>query len=199
MSLKRPARAALIGCAGLAMLALALAPSPGLAKSRKVTKTFSTCQATSQHLADDSSLQVPFTVRGAHKGAKPVGGRVVRVESVGLRIAHTFDRDITVFLVSPTGLVDPLVLGRGDTGDNFGSGETGCGGTLTTFTDGAPGPIGEAAVPFAGSFKPEAPLSVFAGSRAAGTWRVVVSDGAPGDTGTLYAVSFRVTYRYKSS
>ena len=119
------------------------------------------------------------------------------VASVGLRISHTFDRDVTAFLVSPTGLVDPLVLGRGDTGDNFGTGETGCGGTMTTFTDTAATAIGAGTTPFAGSFRPESPLAVFAGSRAGGIWRVVVSDSAPGDTGTLHAVTFSLAYRFK--
>ena len=198
MTRKRTVRAALLACVGLATLGLILAAGPAMAKSRKVTRTLSECQNTSRPLADNSSLQVPFSVRRVPKDAGPAGGKVVQVESVGLRISHSFDRDVTAFLVSPTGLVDPLVLGRGDKGDNFGTGATDCSGTLTTFTDTSRTAIGEGAVPFAGAFKPEAPLSVFTGSRAAGVWRVVVSDGAPGDTGMLHAVSFRVKYRYKS-
>src|SRR4029079_4559298 len=122
----------------------------------------------------------------------------VRVDACGLRISHSFERDVTAFLVSPTGLVDPLVLGRGGTGGDFGTGAPHCSGPLTIFPDASATAIGEAAVPFAGAFKPEAPLSVFTGSRAAGVWWVVVSDGAPGDTGTVHAVSFRMKYRYKS-
>ena len=198
MTRKRTVRAALLAYAGFAMLGLIYATGPAMAKSRKVTRTLSACQNTARPLADSSSFQVPFSVRTVPKAARPPLGRVVQVESVGVRISHSFDRDVTAFLVSPTGLVDPLVLGRGDTGDNFGTGATDCSGTPTTFTDTSATAIGEGAVPFAGAFKPEAPLSVFTGSRAAGVWRVVVSDGAPGDTGTLHAVSFRVKYRYKS-
>ena len=198
MTRKRTVRAALLACAGFATFGLIFANGLAMAKSRKVTRTLSACQNTARPLADSSSFQAPFSVRTVPKGAGPARGRVVQVESVGLRISHSFDRDVTAFLVSPTGLVDPLVLGRGDTGDNFGTGATDCSGTLTIFTDTSATAIGGGAVPFAGAFKPEAPLSVFTGSRAAGVWRVVVSDGAPGDTGTLHAVSFRVKYRYKS-
>lgn len=196
--MKRIARTALLVCGGLATLALAVAAGPAAAKTRIVTRTLSACQNTGVQIADNASFQVPFTVSRIPKRDRPAGGRVVRVESVGLRITHSFDRDVSAILISPTGLVDPLLLGRGDTGDNFGSGATDCGGTLTTFTDAATTAIGEGMVPFAGAFRPETPLSVFAGSRAAGLWRVLVSDGAPGDTGTLHAVSLRLTYRYKS-
>lgn len=199
MMQKRTRRMALLACASLASLGLLFGVSPAAAKGTKtITKTLSQCQGQVLPLNDNSSLQVPFTVPRVPKRAKPAGARVVSVASVGLRIGHTFDRDVTAFLVSPTGLVDPLVLGRGDTGDNFGTGATDCGGSLTSFSDSAVTPIGSGAAPFPGAFKPEAPLSVFANSRAAGIWRVIVSDSAPGDTGTLYAVSLRLTYRYKS-
>ena len=197
MTRKRTVRAALLACAGLATLGLIFAAGPAMAKSRKVTRTLSACQNTARPLADSSSLQVPFSVQTSPRAPGRRGARWCRSSLWGSGSPMT-SRDVTAFLVSPTGLVDPLVLGRGDTGDDFGTGATDCSGTLTTFTDTSPTAIGEGAVPFAGAFKPEASLSVFTGSRAAGVWRVVVSDGAPGDTGTLHAVSFRVKYRYKS-
>ena len=194
MTRKRIARTVVIGCVTVASLGLLAGPPTAMAK--KVTKRLSSCQNVAVTLSDNSARQVLFSVR-APKAARPSGGTVVAVVSVGLRISHTFDRDVTAFLVSPTGLVDALVLGRGDTGDNFGSGATDCRGAPTTFTDTAVTPIGAALPPFDGAFKPEDPLSVFAGSRAAGTWRVVVADNAPGDTGTLHAVSFSLAYRFK--
>ena len=193
-------RMTLLVCATVASVGL-IADEAGAVQARSgttktVTKTVTTCQPVDVTMGDNTSLQVPFRFP-VPKGARPLGGRVLGVRSVGLRISHTFDRDVTAFLVSPTGLVDPLVLGRGDTGDNFGSGATNCSGTFTTFSDAAATPIGSGSVPFAGSFKPEGPLSVFTRSRVGGTWRVVVSDSAPGDMGTLHAASLSLTYRYK--
>ena len=113
----------------------ALSASPASAK----TRTFTKCQNLSLPLTFHAFHEVPFTV-STPKNAKPKGAKVTDV-NVGVRITHTFDMDVVVTLVSPTGGLVPLVVGEGGSFDDFGSGATNCGGTLTTFDDSASNPI----------------------------------------------------------
>ena len=117
--------------------------------------------------------------------------------NAGVRITHPYDEDVVLTLVPPTGGVVPLAVGDGGSGDNFGSGPTSCGGTLTTFDDAASTPISTGAVPFAGAFKPEQPLSLFNGGTARGVWTLTASDNVVNDVGTLHAALLTVTYSYK--
>jgi len=194
---KRSGRAALLACAGVASLGLVVGATPAAAKTKRVTATFNQCQNLAAHLDDKHAVQIPFAVPRTPKKAKPVGGRVLAVNSVGLRITHSFTGDISAYLISPSGRVDPLTLNRGDDGDDYGSGATNCGGTLTTFSDSGGTAIGDGTAPFAGGFRPEAPLSVFVGGVASGIWTVLIADNASGDTGTIHAASLNLTYRYK--
>lgn len=169
----------------------ALSASPASAK----TRTFTKCQDLSLPLNFHAFHKIPFTV-STPKNAKPKGAKVTDV-NVGVRITHTFDMDVVVTLVSPTGSVVPLAVGQGGGLDDFGSGATNCGGTLTTFDDAALNPISTAVAPFAGAFRPEQPLSLFNGKKAQGVWTLTASDNVDADNGTLHAASLAVTYSYK--
>lgn len=169
----------------------ALSASPASAK----TRTFTKCQNLSLPLTFHAFHEVPFTV-STPKNAKPKGAKVTDV-NVGVRITHTFDMDVVVTLVSPTGGLVPLVVGEGGSFDDFGSGATNCGGTLTTFDDSASNPISTAVAPFAGTFRPAQPLSSFNGKKAQGVWTLAVSDNIDADNGTVNAASLAITYSYK--
>jgi hypothetical protein len=197
---KRSGRAAVLACASLALLGLAVGASPAAAKTKKKLKTvnavFSQCQNVALPLGDHVTQLVPFTVPPTPKSARPRGGRVIPFTSAGVRITHSYDADLSIFLVSSTGRVVPLVLNRGGSDNDFGSGGADCGGTLATFTDAASASISTATAPFAGAFKPEVTLGGLNDATGSGTWTMVITDNAENDDGTIHAVSLSLTYQY---
>jgi len=110
---------------------------------------------------------------------------IVADVNASVRINHTFDSDLNISLVHPDGTVVPLSTARGVSGDNYGTGTNDCSGTPTVFDDEAGTAIGSGTAPFAGSFKPESPLSAFDGKPTNGTWKLRVQDTATLDTGTI--------------
>ncbi|MCB9770178.1 MAG: proprotein convertase P-domain-containing protein [Candidatus Omnitrophica bacterium] len=95
---------------------------------------------------------------------------------VTVDVTHTFDRDLTLTLISPFGTRVTLASRRGEGGDNF---------TSTRFDDDSGADLSAGAAPFTGTFRPESPLSAFDGESAQGTWTLEVSDNQGGDTGTI--------------
>lgn len=118
-------------------------------------------------------------------------GRVGKV-SVSFQINHTFAADLWIYLQSPSGTLVKLVGDRGGSGDNFG---TNCApeSARTTFDDSAPTSILTASAPFVGTFRPEEPLANFIGEPADGPWKLILSDDAPQDTGTLNCWTLTLT------
>jgi serine protease len=95
--------------------------------------------------------------------------------NVRIDVKHTFDNDLLVHLKGPDGTDVILVNRRGGAGDNF----------KTLFDDEATQTLWNGTAPFAGSFRPEAPLSAFDGKNARGTWQLIIEDRQRGDVGTL--------------
>ena len=110
-------------------------------------------------------------------------GRVSKV-AVSFYITHSFDADLDIALQSPSGTVVKLVADRGGSGDNFG---TNCSpnSARTTFDDSSRNFISTASPPFMGTFSPEEPLTAFMGEVGNGAWKLIITDDASGDTGTL--------------
>ncbi|MEP6819334.1 MAG: proprotein convertase P-domain-containing protein, partial [bacterium] len=134
-------------------------------------------------LPDNTTVDVPITI-------SDVGG--VADINVKVRMDHTFDGDVSISLIAPDNTTVPLVTNRGAGGDNFGSGNNDCSGTHTVFDDAAATAIAAGAPPYAGSFKPESPLSVMNGKPVNGTWKVRFNDNANVDTGTIGCVQLEV-------
>lgn len=68
------------------------------------------------------------------------------------------------------------------------SSDNGSGGsdyTNTIFVDGVPKTISSGVAPFTGSYKPESPLSVYAGGTALGVWNLRIDDDTVGITGNV--------------
>ena len=107
-------------------------------------------------------------------------GLVDHLSLIGLAISDTYDSDLVVSLTSPQGTTQVLINRVCPTGVNIGPG--------LTLDDGAALQIGtECPPPAGGTYRPNNPLSVFAGQDPIGTWRLTVSDRAAGHTGTLNA------------
>ncbi len=126
---------------------------------------------------DPVGVRSPVTVVG--------GGAVTRVVAYVGSITHSFDGDLDLALISPTGLTRELAIRRGAEGDNY---------RQTFFTDAAATTIAAGVAPFTGRFKPDQSLTAtagadFTGGNGAGTWNLRVFDAANQDEGTLDAWS----------
>jgi subtilisin-like proprotein convertase family protein len=96
--------------------------------------------------------------------------------TVTLNLTHTYDSDLVIELVSPSGRAVMLSDRHGGSGDNY---------TNTVFDSTATRSIASAAAPFTGTFKPDGSLAIFNGLDAKGTWALEVADVARFDQGTL--------------
>jgi subtilisin-like proprotein convertase family protein len=96
------------------------------------------------------------------------------VLSVNVNISHTYDGDLIISLQAPNGSNILLCNRRGGAGQNFSN---------TTFMMGY-GSITSGSAPFNGYYTPEQPLSSLTGTPT-GTWTLIVSDNANGDSGVI--------------
>lgn len=135
-------------------------------------------------IPDAGSVEVPMTVADV--------GAVADV-NVRVRLNHTFDGDLILELISPDGTSVPVAQNRGGAGDNFGIGANDCSGTPTVFDDSAATSISAGTAPFAGSFRPDSPLSALNGRATNGTWKLRVSDTAALDVGTVGCVQLEIS------
>ncbi|GAB4289292.1 MAG: hypothetical protein Kow0068_14880 [Marinilabiliales bacterium] len=109
------------------------------------------------------------------------------LEWVEIRINHTWDADLDIFLVAPDGTRVELTTDNGGSGNNYYT-------TVFTMTAGANVTTGSA--PFNGSYVPEGDLgSVNNGQNADGNWQLCITDDSGWDSGTL--VRWRI--RFSSS
>ena len=112
---------------------------------------------------------------------------VITDVNVGLNLTHTFDPDLVITLISPTGKRILLSANNGfkfpHRGQNY---------TNTIFDDQATTPITQGLAPFTGSFSPQAPLSDLIGDQPNGTWTLEINDTLAIDTGTLLDWSLQI-------
>ncbi len=104
-------------------------------------------------------------------------GTDYEIDNVEISLNHTFDGDLEISLVSPSGTSLDLSSDNGSLGDDY---------INTVFQDGAPS-ITTGSAPFTGTFQPEGGTfaSTFAGEEVNGDWTLSICDDAGGDTGTL--------------
>jgi uncharacterized repeat protein (TIGR01451 family) len=106
--------------------------------------------------------------------------------TVSLYMVHRFDVDMTLQLIGPDGTTVTLSQQHGGPAQNYG---LGCfpDNYRTTFDDSATNPIANGIAPFVGTFKPDQPLSVFAGksgTNANGIWSLHLIDNIQFGLGT---------------
>jgi cysteine-rich repeat protein len=111
----------------------------------------------------------------------PNTGTVVRAMVTFTDIAHTWDSDLDISLISPTTTAVELTSDNGGGSDNY---------TGTLFDDACAGalglgPITGGSAPFTGCYSPEESLSTFAGEAASGVWTLSVHDDTGGDSGSV--------------
>ena len=105
--------------------------------------------------------------------------------NVQLNISHTWDDDLIVTLISPSGQEVELFNTVGGSGENFQD---------TILDDEAPPNrrIQDGTPPFAGSYRPQTPLSTLDGLNPNGTWTLRVFDQVAGDGGSLNSWSLTI-------
>ena len=135
-------------------------------------------------IPDLASVEIPITITDTG---------VISDVNANVRLDHTYDGDLVLELVGPDSTSVTLSQRRGSSGDNFGSGANDCSGTHTVFDDSAATAISAGTAPFAGTFKPESPLSAFNGKTITGMWKLRVTDAAGQDTGTVGCVQLEIT------
>jgi len=96
--------------------------------------------------------------------------------NVTVNLLHTWDGDIDLKLRAPDNTEVILSNRNGGSGDNY---------TNTVFDDEAATPITSGAPPYTGSFQPEGDLSDFDGMQSIGDWKLIITDNANVDGGTL--------------
>jgi subtilisin-like proprotein convertase family protein len=107
---------------------------------------------------------------------------------VFVSIRHTAAFDLQLFLAGPSG--ERVTLNESDPFEGY---YEGADYIATTFDDEANGTIADARPPFAGSFRPREPLSVFDGQDASGDWKLQVCDAYYVNTGCLDFFSLILT------
>jgi subtilisin-like proprotein convertase family protein len=113
-------------------------------------------------------------------------GAVLDIE-VTLDITHSFMADIEAFLTSPSGRIVELFSGVGAQFNDFQN---------MTFSDDAVRSIttiGQADLPYTGTWRPEVPLATFFGDETVGLWTLTIRDTTFADEGTLNSWSLSVT------
>ncbi len=95
---------------------------------------------------------------------------------VQINVAHNRDSDLFIHLQAPDGTQVVLVNRRGGSGANF---------QATTFDDHAGTAIAQGTAPFAGSYRPESPLTAFNGKNTSGLWRLWVDDQVGNGNGAI--------------
>ncbi|HKR04200.1 MAG TPA: proprotein convertase P-domain-containing protein, partial [Bacteroidia bacterium] len=119
------------------------------------------------------------------------------IKSVNFSITHSYDGDLTIYLVSPGNSQILLVNRRGGNSNNF---------TNTTIVNsgGANGNVSAGSAPFTGTYNTENAFSGLNGANTNGIWKLKTVDNANGDVGTitdftLTLVSNGTTYSWTSS
>ncbi len=110
--------------------------------------------STTTNILDHTTNDLPLLVSG-------ISNAIIKV-TVSLYVSHTYDSDLSFTLFGPNGTSVDLSSNNGDAGQNYGS-SCGIEANRTTFDDAAAVSITSAAAPFAGTYRPEAPLSIFHG------------------------------------
>jgi subtilisin-like proprotein convertase family protein len=108
------------------------------------------------------------------------------ITSLAVRVdhlSHTYDSDLQISLIAPTGLKILVTDQVGVDGDNF---------LGTILSDAGSLPIVDGAAPFTGNFRPDNPLFQVNHLNSAGTWKLHVVDLFGGDTGSLNAWALEV-------
>jgi cysteine-rich repeat protein len=110
------------------------------------------------------------------------GGTVARL-AVLYSIAHTWDSDLDIFLLTPSATALDVCSDNGGSGDNF---------TSTVVDSTCAVAVTGGTAPFSGCYQPETTFATFVGSPLGRSWALRVADDAGGDTGSVQSWALAV-------
>jgi subtilisin-like proprotein convertase family protein len=166
------------------------------ARAKRIVKKTDVCVDTNRPIPDGGTVG-DFTQISVPTPPLANGSQVLDAD-LRVRVTHQAVGELHILLVTPVGLMVPLTVGNGGTGDGFGTGPTDCGAVFTIFDDQAPASIQgipSVGTAVAGSFRPEGLLSAAFLSWADGAWRFYVDDTAGGNQGAVEALGLSLSYR----
>ncbi len=119
-----------------------------------------------------TGVRIPLTVTGTPEGFFDLRG-------IQLNMTHTYDGDMTLYVIAPDGTRVLLSLQNGGAGANFQN-------TLFVDSVGARA-LGSGAAPFAGTWQVDDAngFSKLAAAPQVGTWNLFAVDGGPADLGVI--------------
>ncbi len=130
---------------------------------------------------DNSTIDIPVTVSGL---PTTIDTNNFGLETVCINLTHTYDADLTVWIVAPDGTTGLLFSNIGGGDDNF---------TNTCLNTGAANSISSGTAPFTGTFKPLGQMGlVNNGQNPNGSWKLRVNDNYGADQGNV--ISFSITF-----
>ena len=160
------------------------------------TQTVSGAATVNTLVPDNNTTGLTSTITlGGVGTAKITASSVVRVL---LSIRHTFDSDLQVYLIDPSGTKAlELTTGNGGSGDDY---------LNTILLTSAATPVTAGSAPFANTYSPEGtvstavgtngfgvPTAALLGASIAGGWKLKVVDNVSGDVGYLNNWSLSIT------
>ncbi|MFN8248826.1 MAG: proprotein convertase P-domain-containing protein [Ferruginibacter sp.] len=129
---------------------------------------------------DNSTINIPINVSGLQAAIDTNFG----VAHICLNITHTYDADLSVSLVSPSGMSVDLFHDIGGADNNFLGTCIGMDGTAFT----------NAQAPYSGIFFPAGNVAGFNnGQNPNGTWTLVIKDVSAPDTGSIHSAYIEFT------
>ena len=130
---------------------------------------------------DNATIDIPVSVTGLPTSIDTVN---FGLETVCINLTHTYDADLTVWIVAPDGTVGMLFSNTGGGDDNF---------TNTCLNVDASNNLSSGTAPFTGTFKPLGQMGmVNNGQNPNGIWKLRVNDNYGADQGNV--LSFSVTF-----
>lgn len=130
---------------------------------------------------DNQTINIPVTVSGL---ASSIDTNNFGLETVCINATHTYDADVTMWIVAPDGTATLLFSGIGGGGDNF---------TNTCLNHTAAQTIASGNPPFTGTFAPNPQMgAVNNGQNPNGIWYLRVNDNYGADEGQV--LSFSITF-----
>jgi kexin len=169
----------------------------GAAFTNTFTRTVGHAQIVTQtntYASPDVPKTIPDNNPSGIVSTNVVSGEGTIVDAdVSLRIDHTYDQDLILYVRHPDAAEVLLAWQVGEYGENFGTGTCGVNCVYTRFDDEAALSITSGVAPFAASYRPDEALSAFDGKPAAGAWALRAEDWGAQDTGTLRCWSLTLT------
>lgn len=130
---------------------------------------------------DNTTIDIPVSVSGLPAS---IDTNNFGLETVCIDLTHTWDADLTVWIVAPDGTAGLLFSNIGGADDNF---------TNTCLNAYASNTLASGSAPFTGTFIPGGQMGMINnGQNPNGTWMLRVNDNYGGDQGNV--LSFSITF-----